>query len=96
MAKIKSSQLINSPLPKNAIITKSRGGIVKVERRWIAKKGFWAIVTTRGRDREIVPMTLKDGSIDRRAPKKASDRSGRGCPVCGCDYNNFTHERCTR
>ncbi len=92
MTKIKSSQLINSPLPKNAIITKRKSGMVKVERRWIAKKGFWAIVTTRGRDREIIPMTLKDGSIDRREPK--GPIRAKGCPVCGCDFKNFSHERC--
>ena len=92
MTKIKSNQLINRPMPKNAIVSRKTNALRKVERRWIAKKGFWAIVTTSGRERTIVPLTLKDGSIDRREPK-APIRS-KGCEVCGCDFKNFTHERC--
>jgi len=88
----KNNQLINQQLPRNAIVTKRSNALKKVERKWIAKKGFWAIVTTSGRERTIVPLTRKDGSIDRREPK--GPVRAKGCDVCGCDFINFTHERC--
>jgi len=92
MTRIKNSQLVSAPLPKKAILTKRTNVMKRVERRWIAKKGFWAIVTTIGRERTIVPLTLKDGTIDRREPKSpfVSER----CDDCGCDFKNFSHERC--
>ena len=92
MTKIKNSQLISRSMPKNAIVTKRTNEMIKIERRWIAKKGFWAIVTTKGRNQTMVPFTRKDGSIDRREPKGRI--TPKGCEVCGCDFVNFSHDRC--
>ena len=93
MTKFNSKNLISRTLPRNAIVEKKSNVAKKVERKFLKKEGFWAIVTTIGRDRKVVPLYNKDGSYQSNPPKRNRNK---GCPSCGNDFTSgfFNHDSC--
>lgn len=86
--RIKNSDLISRPLPRNAIITKHPTTMTKVTREFVKKLGCYCMVIQRGREREYIVL-------GEAMQKEKWQYSGvKGCEFCGCDFKNFSHDRC--
>lgn len=83
----KTSQLISRPLPRNAIVTKSKTPMTSVERKFVKKLGCYCMVIRRGREIEYI-------ELGKALQKEYNPPQLSRCNVCGCDFKNFDHKSC--
>jgi hypothetical protein len=86
--KVRNSDLISRPLPRNAIITRRSTTMAKVTREYVKKMGCYCMVIQRGREREYIVL---GESMQKDNWKFAGVK---GCEFCGCDFKNFSHDKC--